>query len=286
MILSNLTVSLPSPPLYYFMKIKTALVRNEEVKYYTLTAQVLTKIIFYNLLPKSGEYSHTRGSAPLLIYYLLKGIRVIIPKLIINFMLSKHLLIPNWHLPFGMLISWLLKLLKFNLSTVRSIAPSIDINNTLVKRMHVGERAPAPVSQPPPTISAVVPGSSSTSVDPYSALSAQLQAHDLKITTQLEKMSAHHKEIQQGFQNDLTYICSSIRYLQTCVDENYGRHTCLFLFRVATTSVFHLWVFCLINGYLLQLLLRHRHLLKIQTIKKSEPLLCWWQKGGELSEVI
>ena len=28
-----------------------ALIRNEEVKYYTLTAQVLTKIVFYNLLP-------------------------------------------------------------------------------------------------------------------------------------------------------------------------------------------------------------------------------------------
>ena len=31
-----------------------SLVRNEEVKYYTLTAQVLAKIMFYNLLSKSG----------------------------------------------------------------------------------------------------------------------------------------------------------------------------------------------------------------------------------------
>ena len=60
------------------------LVRNEEVKYYTLTAQILAKIVFYNLLPKSGEYSHARGSAPLVIYCLLKGIRINIPKLIIN----------------------------------------------------------------------------------------------------------------------------------------------------------------------------------------------------------
>ena len=37
-----------------------ALVRNKEVKYYTLTAQVLTKIVFYNLLPKSGEYSYVK----------------------------------------------------------------------------------------------------------------------------------------------------------------------------------------------------------------------------------
>ena len=61
-----------------------ALVRNEEVKYYTLTAQVLAKIVFYNLLPKSEEYSHARCSALFLIYYLLKGIRVNILKLIIH----------------------------------------------------------------------------------------------------------------------------------------------------------------------------------------------------------
>ena len=36
------------------------LVRNEEVKHYTLIAQVLAKIVFYNILPKSGEYSHAR----------------------------------------------------------------------------------------------------------------------------------------------------------------------------------------------------------------------------------
>ena len=53
------------------------------MKYYTLTAQVLAKIVFFNLLPKLGEYSHAQGSAPLLIYYLLKGIRVNIPKLIV-----------------------------------------------------------------------------------------------------------------------------------------------------------------------------------------------------------
>jgi len=36
------------------------LVRNEEMKYYTLTTQVLTKIVFYNLLPESRAYSHAR----------------------------------------------------------------------------------------------------------------------------------------------------------------------------------------------------------------------------------
>jgi len=144
------------------------------VKYYTLTAQVLVKIVFYNLLLKSGEYSHARwGSASLLIYCLLKGIRVNILKLIIDYMASEHLLIPNWHLPFGLLITHLVKQLKFDLSTKRSIEPSVDINNTLLKRMRVRERVPAP--QPLPIISVVVPGSfsaSSASFDPYSALSA------------------------------------------------------------------------------------------------------------------
>ena len=79
--------------------------RNEEVKYYTLTVQVLTKIMFYNLLPKSREYSHTQGSAFLLIYYLLKGIRVNIPRLIVDFMLSEHSLILSRNLPYGMIIT-------------------------------------------------------------------------------------------------------------------------------------------------------------------------------------
>jgi len=79
------------------------------VKYYTLTAQVLAKIVFYNLLPKSGEYNHARGSAPLVIYCLLRGIRINIPMLIINYMTSDHLLVPNRHLHFGMLITRLLK---------------------------------------------------------------------------------------------------------------------------------------------------------------------------------
>ena len=66
-----------------------ALVKNEDVKYYTLTVQVLTKIILYILLSKSGEYNHADGCAPLLIYYIMRGIRVNIPKLIIDFILSE-----------------------------------------------------------------------------------------------------------------------------------------------------------------------------------------------------
>jgi len=194
------------------------LVRNEEVKYYTLTAQVLSKIVFYNILPKSGEYSHARGSAPLLIYCLLKGIRVNIPKLIVDYMASKSLMIPNCYLPFGMLVTRLLKQLKIDLSTERSIEPSIDINSSLLKRMRVRERVPTP--QPLPIIPAVVPRSSSASsasFDPYSALSAQLREHSLN-------MSSNFQRLEQRVDNNLQYICASIRYLQTCVDDTYSRN--------------------------------------------------------------
>ena len=105
------------------------------MKYYTLTAQVLAKIVFYNLLPKSGEYSHARGSAPLVIYCLLRGIRINIPKLIISYMISDHLLVPNRHLPFGMIITHLLKQLNIDLSSEWSVEPTVDINSTLLKRM-------------------------------------------------------------------------------------------------------------------------------------------------------
>ena len=173
MTLSTLTVeSAITASLLLHNDENPALVRNEKVKYYTLTTQVFTKIVFYNLLPELGEYSHARRSAPLLIYCLLKGIKVNIPKLIVNFMLYDHLLIPNRHLPFGMLVTRLLKLLKFNVSAERSIAPSVGINSLLFKRMHVGERTPAPVPQPPPIISHVVPQSSSASINPYTAPSA------------------------------------------------------------------------------------------------------------------
>ena len=95
-------------------------------------------------------------------------------------MTSDHLVIPNRHLPFGMLIARLLKQLKFDLSTEWSIKPSIDIKNTFLKRMRVKERASLP--QPPPIIPAIVPESSSTSsasFDPYLALSTQLREHNL-----------------------------------------------------------------------------------------------------------
>jgi len=70
--------------------------------------------------------------------------------------------------------------------------------------MRARERAPAP--QPPPIIPVIFPGSSSAfsaSIDPCTALSAQLRKHDLK-------MSANFERIKYRVQNDLQYIYSSI----------------------------------------------------------------------------
>ena len=74
-----------------------------------------------------------------------------------------------------MLIIRLLKQLKFGHFIERFIEPSVDINNTLLKRTRAREHAPA--SQPLPIIPPVASESysaSSASVDPYTALSAQL----------------------------------------------------------------------------------------------------------------
>jgi len=109
-----------------------ALVKNEKVKYYTLTSQVLTKIIFYNLLLKSGKYSYVRGYTPLLIYCLLRDIRVNILKLIIDFILLKHLLIPSRNLPYAMIITHLFKYFKIDVSGETAFALVIDIDRTLL----------------------------------------------------------------------------------------------------------------------------------------------------------
>ena len=168
-------------------------------------------------------------------------------------MLSEHLLIPNWHLPFGMLITRFLKQLKFDLS----IEPYVDINSTLLKRMCAKERAPTP--QAPSIIHVVAPGSSSASsasFDPYTALSAQLHKHDLK-------MSANFQRIEHRVQNDLQYICSSIRISRHASTRPIVGTLGLFHFREATRSPFLHLVLCLTPGYLLQLLPRHQLLLMI-----------------------
>jgi len=100
--------------------------------------------VFHTLLPNSGEYSYARCCAPLLIYCLLLGIKVNILIFIIGFKLFEHLLIPSRNIPYGMILIRVLKHLKIDLSKEKIIAPSIDIDRTLLKRMQAGLRAHAP----------------------------------------------------------------------------------------------------------------------------------------------
>ena len=166
-------VRMLSPPLDFCTMMRMALVRNKKVKYYTLFTQVLANIVSHNLLPKSGEYSQARGCAPLLIYCLLRGIKVNIPRLIIDFILFEHLLIPSRNLPYGIILTRVFKHLKIDLSDEKIIAPSIDIDRTLLKRMQARLRAHAPPYLAPP-VQPFASGSSSSIVDPFTSIMTQL----------------------------------------------------------------------------------------------------------------
>jgi len=227
------------------------LVRNEEVNKFTLTAQVLAKFVFYNILPKSGEYSHARGYVPLIVYCLLKGIKINFARFIITHMTSDHVCVPSRHLPYGMLISYLLKQLDFDLSSETPSEPSVNLNNTLLKRMHARVRLPAP--EQPPIPPAHVPGSSSapgTSSAPgpsipsdlqafiSSELRAQFQEHQSWVTAEIQQRltqfsaadAAHRAEMDsryQGLRNDMSYFVDSMRYMDSQFSALFAKYNML-----------------------------------------------------------
>jgi len=191
-------------------------------------------------------------------------------------MTSDHLLVPNRHLPFGMLITHLLKQLNFDLSSEQSFEPSVDINSTLLKRMRPRERPPAP--QPQPFFPAV-PGSSSDSsapFDPYLALSTQLREHHQQLSAEMTEhhqqisaeMTAHYRRMEQRLDNDLSHICDSICYMHTCLGGIYNRLIGRLLFLVNVLSHFLLPALRSLPGLLLLLLLLLllRHLLPRRTL--------------------
>ena len=68
-----------------------------------------------NILPKSSEYDKARGCITLLIYYIMKGLSVNLPKLIFDHMTTDNF--DNRNLPYGMLLTllfdyWVLIYLK------------------------------------------------------------------------------------------------------------------------------------------------------------------------------
>jgi len=100
----------------------------------TPISQILAKIVLHNILPKSGEFSHARGCAPLLIYCLQRGIQVNIPKLILDNMTSDYHMIPNRNLPHGMVLSHIFKHYHVDLLKETPTPPAVSINHTLLKR--------------------------------------------------------------------------------------------------------------------------------------------------------
>ena len=209
------------------------LVRNEVVSRFTLTSQVLAKIIFYNIIPKSGEYSNARGPVPLIIYCLLRGIKINFPRLIATHMGSDQIRMSGRNLPFGMLITHLLKGLGFDLSTESHYDPSVNIDSTLLKRIEAQMRRHA-LEQPP--VPPVAPGSSSApgtssapgpsmSPDFQTLISSEIRSHRSRST------SPGLSSEMQLFVRKWTHV-SSKRHLfvrtWTCVSKRFAM-TCLIL---------------------------------------------------------
>ena len=100
-------------------------------------------------------------------------------------------------------------------------------------------------------------------------------------------MAANFQRMEQRVDIDMQYICASIRYLQTCVDDTYSRNAWLVPLPRGHTQPLPTSGLPFDTWYLLQLLLRHQLLLKIQTFRKSDPFSVddkkWGRDSIELS---
>ena len=133
-----------------------------------------------------------------------------------------------------MLISYLLKQLDFDLSSVRPTDPSVNLNSTLLKRMQARMRHDAP-QQPAFPPSSSIPGSSSAPGSSIpsdlqsfisSELRAQFQEHQSWVSAEIQQRltqisaehAAHRKEMDsryQGLRNDMSYFADSMRYMDS-----------------------------------------------------------------------
>jgi len=105
-------------------------------------------------------------------------------------MLFIHLLIPSRNLSYWMIITRLLKHLKVDLFDEKAIAPSMDLNNTVLKRMQTATRVHAPVPPIQPQV-LFASGSTSSSADPYAAVMTQIKVLALNFTTSTEQILAN-----------------------------------------------------------------------------------------------
>ena len=161
-------------------------------------------------------------------------------------MLFEHLLILSTNLPYRVILTRLFKHLKIDLSGKKAIAPFVNINSTLIKRMQASTRAhaPSPLVQP----QAPFVSGSSSSVDPYDVLMTQIDDLSLNIISATETILANQNEFRQEYQNEChtsAHPFVTSRDATMLVSPGMIR---LLLFLMDTLNIFMLRVLLLIRG--------------------------------------
>ena len=200
--------------------------------------------------------------------------------IVIRVNIPKHLLFPNRYLPFGMLITRLFKQLNFYLSAERSIELSININSTLLKRMRARKRAPAP--QPPPIILLLT----LDTLQPHQPLLTLTQLSLLSFLSMIWRCQQILKRLSTEFRTTCNTSTHLFDIPRDASMRPIVRTLGLFHFQEAMRSPFHHRVLRLTPRYLLQLLLRHQLLLKIQTFRMSDPFSVNDKKGERDLEIL
>ena len=106
---------------------------NDKVSLLTIPCQILTKIIMLNILSKSEEYGKAKGCITLLIYCIMRGPPVNLPKLIFD-----NLIVGNFehrNLPYGMVLTIFFDFWGVNLSEESFIAPSRPFDSRFINHM-------------------------------------------------------------------------------------------------------------------------------------------------------
>ena len=152
-----------------------------------------------------------------------------------------------------MILTCMFKHLKIDLSNEKTVTASIDTDRTLLKRMQAGLRAHAPPHPASPPVQHFA-SSSSLVVDPYAGIMTQLNDLSVNITSSTEKILASQEALRNKHHNDMSYVCSSIRYPQRCNDYNFSKHDWPVLIQMLMCSLFLRLVLHSIHGLLLRIL--------------------------------
>jgi hypothetical protein len=193
-------------------------VYNEDIHLYTLPAQILAKIIFHNLVPKTGEFDRARGCVPILIYCFLQGIPVNIPRLILAQISATNLATTSKGLPFGMLFTRLFTHWGIPLEGQELIKPPGPLGRSFLQKKQ-SHRPNIFVQDAPQDIPPAEPGSSSSThahtSDPLSAFVSQYHIDMSRMAAATRYQQATLNNICQFHQLDLppvTAECNPLPY--------------------------------------------------------------------------